>query len=272
MPRVLEASTQFKLPHLRMTVLTAFMPMLEPAERHATLVRLLESASEIQLEYKRARALVSLAPLLPPDLLLEVQAVADQMSDPYDRVTVSIAVAQNLPPEQRPSIIANAWTLIKQIDVGYDSASAIAAIAPYLPVTAYSDLIQTANGIIAAIRDEYDRASAIGILVPLLLTDDKVEAPSVLPDSYLAFEEGIAVALSVTQQSLRAQLLAESTSFWIQVGYYDQSYRLWRSIAPRLAALPLADALLCLAALLPVMRALAGEENLADIAHSFLVV
>jgi hypothetical protein len=267
LPRALEAADQFTVPHLRMIALSSLAPDLEGEARHAALARLLESARAIQLEYKRARALASIAPLLPVDLLREVQAAAESLSDSFDRVIVYIALAQNLPPDQRPPIIAQGWTLIKQIEDGYDCASAIAAIAPFLPDSARGDLAQTAGSVIATIRDEYDRASAISILVPLLATGDHHELSQVLPDSYLALEEGMLAALDVSFQRLRAQLLEEGAAIWAEDGYFEQSYRLWRIVALRLAELPFADSLLCLAALLPVLRMLAGDEGMADIAR-----
>lgn len=269
-PRALEAAEQFTTPNLRISLLSSLVPVLVGEVRHTALRRLLETTREIQLEYKRARALVSIAPLLSPDLLEEVHVAAEALGDPFDRVIVYIAIAQNLPPDQRPPIIAHAWALIKEIEGGYDSASAIAAISPFLPASLHPDLIQTAGSVIGAIRDEYDRASAIGILAPLLLTDDHHEAATGLPDSFLALEEGLSAALDVPQQVVRAQLLAESVLVWVEMGYFEQSYRLWRGVAVRLAELPLADAMLCLSVLLPVLRELSGEEGMADIAHALL--
>lgn len=270
LPRALDAVYQLTVPHLRMSALFGLAPGLENEVRHDTLSRLLENAQGIQLEYKRARALVSIAPLLPPDLLYEVQAAADELDEAFDRVIVYIAVAQNLPPDQRPPVISRAWTLIKQIEGGYDSASAIAAIAPFLPNALHPELIQTASSVITSIRDEYDRASAIGILVPLLLTEDPHEAVPTLPDSYLALEEGLLAALDVPHQGVRAQLLSESAAVWTEVSYFEQSYRLWCRVALRLAELPLADSLLCLSVLLPVLRALVGDEGIADIARALV--
>lgn len=271
LPHALEAAYRFTVPNVRIIALSSLAPGLQDDARHDALAYLLDSAREIQLEYKRARALVSIAPLLPVDLLYEVQVAAESLADPFDRVIVYLALAQNLAPDQRPPIIAHAWTLIKHIEDGYDCASAIAAIAPFLSDTARADLAETASSVIAIIRDEYDRASAISILVPLLLTGDQPEPEQGLPDSYLALEEGLLAALDVPYQSMRAQLLAEGAAIWAEEGYLEQSSRLWHRVAPRLAELPLADSLLCLAALLPMLRMLAGDGEIADIARSLLM-
>jgi hypothetical protein len=268
--RALQAAEQFTAPNLRISVLSSIAPMLVGEARRATQRRLMETTQEIQLDYKRARALVSIAPLLPADLLDEVHIAAEALDDPFDRVIVYIAIAQNLPPDQRPPVIAHAWTLIKEIESGYDSASAIAAISPFLPEMLHADLIQTAGSIINAIRDEYDRASAIGILAPLLLAEDHPESMTGLPDSFLALEEALSAALDTPHQAMRAQLLGECVTVWMDIGYFEQSYRLWRGVAMRLAELPLADVILCLNALLPILRELSGEEGMADIAHVLL--
>ncbi len=271
LPPALEGAFQFAAPNPRMIALSGLAPGLQGDARHDALAHLLASAREIQLEYKRARALVSIAPLLPVDLLHEVQVAAESLVDPFDRVIVYIAVAQNLPPDQRPPVIAHAWTLIQRIEAGYDAASAITAIAPFLPESARADLAQTASSVIATIRDEYDRASAISILVPLLLTDDQPEPEHVLPDSYLALEEGLSAALDVPYQRVRTHLLEEAAAIWAEDGYFEPSYRLWQTVALRLAELPFADSLLCIGALLPVLRILAGDDEIADIARSLLM-
>jgi hypothetical protein len=268
--RALEAGEHFSAPNLRISVLSSLTLVLIGESRNEALRHLLDSTQEIQLEYKRARALVSIAPLLSADLLQEVHVLAEELDDPFDRVIVYIAIAQNLPPDQRPPIIAHAWTLIKEIEGGYDSASAIAAISLFLPESLHADLIQIAGSVIGAIRDEYDRASAIGILAPLLLADDHHESTAGLSDSFLALEEGLSAVFDVTNQALRAQLLRKCVTIWMEIGYFAQSYRLWGVVALRLAQLPLADSMLCLSALMPVLYALTGEEGRADIARELL--
>ena len=271
LPRALEAAYQFTAPNHRMGALSSLAPVLDDDARRDALYHLLDSVREISQEYKRARALVNLAPLLPPDLLQKVQIEAEALDDPFDRAIVYIALAQNLPPDQRAPVIAHTWTLIKQIESGYDAASTIVAIAPYLPDALHADLLETATSMMTAIRDEYDRASAMSLLAPLLLTNDHQDTASRLPDSWLALEEGLMAAMEAPQPAVRAQLLAESVTLWTDTSDIEQRYRLWQGVALKLATLPLVDSLLCLGALLPVVRSLAGEEEIADIARSLLM-
>jgi hypothetical protein len=163
-------------------------------------------------------------------------------------------------------VLATAWELIKDIDDGYDRVSALASIAPFIPDSARNELSRTAGMTLGAIMDEYDQASAISILAPILAESSET-APTSLLDSFAAVREGIQAVLSVPQQSLRTELLARGIAHWIEIDDLEHQYLLWRQTAQKLATLPLADTLLCLGTLLPVMQILAGEECAKDIAR-----
>jgi hypothetical protein len=271
LPRALDAAYQFSDPGARMSALSCLISVMDIQSRQDVLAHLLKSVLEIQKEFKRARALVSIAPLLSLELLHQVQVAAESLTDPFDRVIVYIALAQNLPPDQRPPIIGHAWTLIRHVENGYDASSAMAAIAPYLPDSMRNELLVTAREAIAAIRDEYDRASAIAILAPLLLADEGQADEAATADRYTALEAGLMAALEVSYQQIRTQLLEKGALIWAADDGVEQSYRLWRKVALRIAELSTVEASLCLAALFPAIRALAGEESMADIARSLFM-
>jgi hypothetical protein len=122
--------------------------------------------------------------------------------------------------------------------------------------------------IIGSIMDEYDQASAITLLAPLLAVEDQTSpVPSSLPDRYAPLENGLLAAFHIPQQSLSIQLLAEGAVMWSEMSDPERSYRVWQEVAQRLSRLPLADTLLCLGALVPVIRKLGGNEVLATIAQ-----
>jgi hypothetical protein len=223
----------------------------------------LESIRQITVDYKRSRALVMVAPLLPPDLLREALTIAMNIADPFDQVSACIPLAQNLPPTERPAVISKIWSLIKLIENGYDQASALAAIAPFLPPDQHGDLAQACVMVIGSIMDEYDQASAISILAPLLGGESTEHPQPALPSGYSTIREAFITALTVPQQALRAQLLAACTAAWSDS--QERTYELWRDIAQRLTSLPLADVLLCLGALMPLIQILGGDEGMTEV-------
>jgi hypothetical protein len=86
-----------------------------------------------------------------------------------------------------------------------------------------------------------------------------------LPDKFTVIREGVKLALRVPQQHLRVQLLSEGIALWLELDTTDQRYRLWVEVAQHLQALPLADVLLCLGELVPVMRDLTDSQTFDQI-------
>lgn len=266
--RALETSYQLGNPEQRFIALIGIAPHLAPSESETIFTTLLNTVKELTFEYKRARSLIDLVPLLPDHLLQEALEIAHAIEEPFDRVSVFINLVRRLPEELQRPIIAESWNLIKLIDNGYDGASALSALAPLLPPAAATYVAQTASMIIRSIADEYDQTSAIGILAPLLAIEGQAPAvPSSLPDRYAPLEKGILAAFHVPQQSLCIERLAQGAAIWAEIGDDERSYRLWHEVALRLTRLPLADTLLCLGALMPVFRKVAGNEGLAAIAQ-----
>ncbi len=266
--RALETANQLGNPEQRFIALIGIAPHLPQGDGEAVFTTLLNTVKELTFEYKRARSLIDLVPLLPDHLLQEALEIARAITEPFDRVSVFINLVKRLPAETQRPIIAESWNLIKMIDNGYDGASALSALAPLLPPAAATYVAQTAGIIIRSIIDDYDQASAIGILAPLLAIEGQAPAvPSSLPDRYAPLEKGVLATFHVPQQSLSIELLAEGAAIWAEVQDDERSYRLWHEVALRLTRLPLADTLLCLGTLSPVIRKLAGNEVLAAIAQ-----
>jgi hypothetical protein len=160
--------------------------------------------------------------------------------------------------------------LIRSIDSGYDAASALSTLAPLLPQSAANDLARTAGMIIGSIMDEYDQASAITILAPLLAAQQEGSESGPLPDKYAALEKGIRAVLDIADPSVRVTLLAQGAQIWVDVTEEEQCYRLWQTVVQRLSKQPLADTILALSMLAPVVRHLAGNRGLGQIAQLLL--
>ncbi len=263
--QALETIYQLEDPEQRLNALGGVVARMTDNDRNSILINMLECVREMPLEYKQARALASIAPHLTPDLIYDALNMTDHLEDAFDRVSAYNALAQNLPPEQRSEIIKKAWALILFIDNGYDRSSAIAAIAPYLPEQAKHNLGRVAVDVIRGIEDEYDRASAITILAPLLIYGPKTQTSPML-DHYAVIKQGILVALEISQQSVMTQRMIEGAALWMELPI-AQSYALWEEVAVGLAALPLADALLCLGTLIPIFETLIDKDGLKEIAH-----
>lgn len=264
--RALQVAQEIQNPQQRLNALLGFIARLPGNKQHEAMFEILGCAQQMPLEYKQARALVSIAPNLSTDMLKEVEAMVDGFDDPFDQISVYIAIIQNMPPEERPPVIQKTWGKINTIEDGYDRASSISALAPHLPETAASDISRAVQAAVSIIEDEYDRASAISILAPLL-TDSENDSVAGLPDSHAAVKHGIEIALAIPIQSLRVDLLRDAINLWVGGGDLERSYRLWQSIILRLVNLPLADVLLCLGALLPLIQEIGDEDALEEVAH-----
>jgi len=263
--RALEAVYQIEDPQQRLNALLGIVPKLTGVERIDALLHLLDCVRAMPFAYKQARALVSVAPHLTPELMSTALELADRLDDPFDQANAYVALAQNLAPKERPQVISKAWSRIKRIDDGYDRASVLAAIAPYLPPSATRDLAQAASSVIGSIMDEYDQASTISILAPLLSGGERGSAAA-LPDYDTVVKEALSYVMEVPQQQTRIILLTESVPLWEEMTE-EARYHLWGEVAQRMATLPLADVLLCLGALIRVLRVLGGEKALLEIAQ-----
>lgn len=268
--RALDIARGLVNPVQRLAALNGLLPYVTGSDRAAVPPELLAAVQEMPFEYRRARALVEIVPALPDDLIPQAVSLAASISDPFDQVSALVALIPRLSPDEGRRTLADCWRLVRAIDNGYDAACALAAIAPMLPPAAGPDLARSAGMIIGAIMDEYDQASAITLLAPLLALQgvpQHTAAPGPVPERHTALEQGIQAALRVPDQAQRWQLLAEGAALCAEASDSEQLYRLWREVAAHLASLPLADTLLCLSALAPLIQRLGGSDALAAVAR-----
>lgn len=263
--RALEIGLELKDPQQRLNAMMGIAPYLNGEARLNAMKQLLQCAKDMPLEYKRTRALVAITPQLPLELLPQVQEMVDGLEDPFDKASVYMTLIQNLPPEQRPPLIAKTWLLMKRIDDGYDQTSILVSIATFLPPTADQDLAQVAVNAVKNIIDEYDKASAVSILAPLLAQRSSTLIET-LPENVEAVQLAIEAALRVPHQALRTQLLSQAAILWVGDVNKTRTYELWKDILKQLKSLPLADVLLALGAIMPIIRELVGREGLSEVA------
>jgi len=261
--RALLVARELPSMEVRLNALMGLIGHLPPSLRAEVTRDLLDGARLMPVEYKRARVLANLASLIPTEALDELIGLGEALSDPLDRLQVAIACAQNLPTERRPPLILKAWHALRQVEDGYDRAAAIASLAPFLPEGARADLNSAILASIAEIEDEYDRASALALLVPLL--SDQGSKRAELPDFSQALWQGFEAALSVPEPRARAATLAQGVATLSGAGD-ELAFQAWARLAPRLAYLPLPELVLCLTALVPLVREFAAEEGLRDLA------
>ena len=250
-------------PQTRLSALLALIPRLSTEAQAEVQAQLFECVQQMPEEYKQARALIQIAPHVP-QLLEQVEEMASRFSDAMDAVNVFLALLPQFKPEKRQHLVVKIWRGLHQIEEGYDQVTAIAALIPFLPKEVHGEVFRTALRALRRIDDEYDRASTLGLLAPLVSASSTDTPP--LPDALTVVGMGLRATLRIPNQERRAPLLAQGAGLALNVASPDQAYQLWRSLAPLLAALPLADALLSLASLMPLIAHFAGEEGRATVA------
>lgn len=266
----LEIARQIGSAEQRLMALGSVGKVLPVDQQHTLGDELLSAISDLPFEYKQARALGEVADLLDTPHVLTALQMARELEDAVDRTTAYTALIPRLPAEQRREITIECWQLIRGIDSGYDAASALSALAPLLPRSAANDLARTAGMIVGSIMDDYDQASAITILAPLMAAQQETSDGGPLPDKYTALEKGIRAVLEIPDPAVRASLLAQGAQIWVDVTEEDQCYRLWQTVIQRLSKHPLAESILALSMLAPVIRHLAGNRGLSQIAQLLL--
>jgi len=265
--QALVIAKELENPQQRLNALVGLIKQLSGAAYDDVINQMVGCARQMPLEYRRARALAAIVPFVQPQHLGEVLELTDKLDDPVDRFNVTVMVVQHLPAEQRPPLVAKAWSLLRRIEDGYDRATALATLAVFMPPGLAEDMTLVAVNSIQDIPDEYDKASAIALLVPLV-SDDEIGQWSTLPDGITALRRGIEAALLTHQQGLRADLLTRGISLWVDHTDGEQSFSLWKQVVRRLVTLPLSDVLICLGALLPLVKHFAGQEGWQIVAEA----
>jgi hypothetical protein len=264
--RALEAIYQLSDLQQRLNALISILPRIPPAERDDALRAAIECTRLLPFDYKRSRALVSIAPHLAPGLIDDLLAIARSLADPFDQVSALIALAQNLPPANRPEIITEAWEKIDVIEDGYDRASTLAAIAPLMAdEDMEKEIARRAFDVIESIPDEYDQASAISILAALLVNGPgAVEKPTLSRFDVIRF--GVRAAFQISAQTVRLRQIKRSVALWLLLDEAEHDI-LWHEVAQQLASMPLPETLRSIGLLVPVLNKYVEAKRLKNIAY-----
>ncbi|MFW5691903.1 MAG: hypothetical protein ACOCX3_00980 [Chloroflexota bacterium] len=263
--RAVEVARQIEDNEQRLNALLGLVTRLEGDAHEQIVDRMLDSLQHIPFEYKRARALISVAPHLTNSQRLRAQSSADTLEDPYDRASAYVALAQHANELQRKPLIEKSLRLIDKIDDGYDRSSALAAIAPLLPASEQRDLAETIHQVIAMIDDEYDKASAVNLLADTMRHSPPVRVQQTV-DLHTILRDALDASLRVEHQTTRARLVRQASTCWTILDINDR-YRLWVRVALGLATLPLADTLLIVGELFPVLEEIGAPGTAEHIAH-----
>ena len=264
-PRALDITYQIRDFQQRLNALVGLAPRLSKSRKPDVMKQMLVCTTQIPFEYKQARALVSIATHLQDEFLDEALQLADSFSDPFDRVNAYLALLPKFDEDAQQELIAKTRQLTPYIDDGYDRASAVAALFPFIPETERESLANESAEIVRNIEDEYDRASAITILAPVL-EHGKRTTYSGQYDSKAILIEALSLILTLPSQAQRAELLAESCTVWVAQDAQSR-YMIWGEILPKLAELPLADVLLGISALIPLLGSFGGDKLLREVAY-----
>jgi hypothetical protein len=265
--RALEFANAIQSPEMRLAAVASLVSRLDDAVRIQHVSAMLDLVRQIPLDYKRARALSSIAPHVAVDFRAEAGAIIATLTDPLDGFNAYLALLQNTPPDQRAPLAKQGWDLLPRIEDAYDRAGALVALAPYLGDDYRDRLQDTALQVVLSIEDDYDRASAITLLASIFGDNPYGEAASPLPDAHTLTVQAIKAAVSIPYQNARLDLLRSGVYLWLKLNE-NQQYGLWKDIARRLKSLPVADVLLSLGVMLPVLESLGGEGTIRKIAQA----
>jgi hypothetical protein len=264
-PRALDITYQIRDFQQRLSALVGLAPRLSKSRKPDVMKQMLVCVEQIPFEYKQSRALVSIAPHLQDEFLDEALKITNQFEDPFDRVNAYLALMPKLDEGRREELIQTTRQLVGQIEDGYDRASAIAALLPFIPESDREQLATESAETLRNIEDDYDRASAISILAPLLEYGKRTNY-SQQYDSKILLVDALAIILNLPSQTQRVELLGESCAVWVMQDIQSR-YEIWVDFAPKLANLPLADVLLCISALIPLMGSFGGDKLLREVAY-----
>lgn len=262
----LNMARAIRKPQLCLNALLGFLPQLDSNQRATIVEEMLDCVQRIRLPYKRAQALIGLAAYLSAEQLREALMIVEGITKALDQINVYVCLAEQLPFEQRAPLLDKALIRLKRITDAYERASAMVVMMPYLEEDVRVKLRMEVYQMIERTGDAYDKANTIALLAPLL-EGETLESGSQFPDVLTAIEKGFERALQVPWQATRADLLQTGALLWVQFSDVEASYGLWKFIAPRLISLPLADVLLCLEAIRPILQQIAGKDYSKAVAY-----
>lgn len=262
----LEIAREITNPQIYLNAGLGFLPHFAGDEQRKLVNELLDCVHNIRLAYKRAQALISLIPYLEPHQLLQALQMAESITDALDQINVYSNLAEHMPTNEREILLNKALIRLKRITDGYDRAIAMINIMPNLEPEKRTELQTEVYETIQRATDAYDKAGTIVLLVPFL-EGETLEAESQLPDVLTILQKAFERAVHITEQKTRADLLHQGALLWVQYSDAEASYRLWKHLAQGLISLPLADVLLCLEAIRPILQQIAGKDYTKAIAY-----
>jgi len=227
---------------------------------------LLDCLQQIRLPYKRAQALIHLADYLKPPQLLQALHMAESITDAVDQINVYVSLAEQMPANEREILLDKALIRLKRITDGYERANAMINLMPHLELEKRRDLQTEVYETIQRASDAYEKAGTIALLVPIL-EGETLDSASQLPDVLTMLQKAFERVINITGQETRADLLHEGALLWVQYSDAEISYTLWKSLAQRFVSLPLADVLLCLEAIRPILQQFSREDYTKAIAY-----
>lgn len=249
----------------RLGALIGLAEQLSDQHYDAVMHEMLACVSSIPVDYKRARALTAIAPYIRPEDTGALETLANQLSDPIDRLNVLLGLVPYVTTDLRTVIVQAAYHLLSQSEPGYDQVTAIIALAPYLSPEQREALIRAIPSTLEAIEDEYDQASAIVLLAPLLVNDRQANDQSVSRWDALAL--ALESALLVPHPAQRLHLLEQACAVWARQKSPERAFIVWSHLTTLLVELPLAQVVACLGALLPLLMDFAGEDAAHEVAR-----
>lgn len=253
-------------PQIYLNALLGFLPHVSSEQQSNLVEEMLDCVQNIRLPYKRAQALISLAPYLASEQLSKANGIAEGISDAVDQINVYVSLTQKVSLDERVLLLDKSLIRLKRITDGYDRANAMITIMPHLKLDVREQLKTEVYQTIERADDAYAKASVIELLAPLL-EGESLQSASKLPDVLVILKKGFESALKVPDQKIRADLLHEGSLLWVQFSDDDACYELWKTLAYSLISLPLADVLLCLEAIRPILQKFAGKDYAKTIAY-----
>jgi Mor family transcriptional regulator len=249
-----------------LNAILGFMPYVSSEQQDILLKEMLDCIGRIHPSYKRAQALINLAPYLASEQLSDAWKMAENINDAVDQINAYVSLAQQMPSDDASLLLDKALIRLKRITDGYRRANAMMTMMPHLNADARTRLKAEVYQTIERADDAYAKASVIELLAPLL-ESETLQSASTLPDILTTLRKGFDCAMRVPEQKIRADLLGEGALLWVQFSDEDASYELWKMLAHSLISLPLADVLLCLEAIRPILQQFVGKDYIKAIAY-----
>ena len=216
-------------------LLTALAPYLP----YELLMEALDIVQSINNKASRSAALCVFIPYLPLTLLEEALGIANAIKS----VTALRMIAQYLSEDRRIQVLDEALAVARSIEDKYSRAYALSDLAPYLPESKREQVLQEASGVTRIIMPGFDPRSTMFL-------------------SAISLKDKLGGACRVEHEGYRNHALIELVPHLLVSASQQpqQSYLIFTEALSLLAVYPRPAFLDDLAALMPFILALAGDE------------